>query len=60
MVNALPNPQNRRKYELRLNYRTIFFGTDLKHIHSYEPIMKFSNAVLYFNLKVLMKNWEIV
>lgn len=31
IVNGLPKPQNRRKYELRLNYRTIFIvcGTDL-------------------------------
>lgn len=58
MVNALPKPQNWRKYELWLNYRTIFLlcGTHLKHIHSYEPNMKFSNAVLYRNLKVFMKN----
>lgn len=64
MVNALPKPQNRRKYELRLNYRTISVflvcGTDLRHIHSYEPIVNFSNAVLYCNLKVFMKIWEIV
>lgn len=43
---------------IRLNDRTILLvcGTDLKHIHSYEPIMEFSNAVPYCNMKVVVKN----